>query len=257
MQKHLLATEWSNRHIWENGNFLCEEKYLEQCTAASLGEELEKENWQFKRNWSYICTSHQKHFYYSFLFCLFRQRQAGCKPIANKSKKANVQERRNTCLIKTTFLSSSQEQGKKASCSFTGITYENTPTTSLCVCAITDSEDQRCPSLMSAVLQNMTCLSEPYHDEPNLPDPQTPTAMLWQMNFCSFEMMAPSISYGLVVSVLKKRLPFEVCLINPFWFFRKFCQKNLFFFFQSAFPKRKVGRKDKGKGKRISERNIS
>jgi len=49
---------------------------------------------------------------------------------------------------------------------------------------------------------------------------------------------------------LKKDLPFEVCLISPFWFFRKFCQKNLFFFFQSAFPKRKVGREDKGKGKK-------
>lgn len=47
----------------------------------------------------------------------------------------------------------------------------------------------------------------------------------------------------------EKTLPFEVCLISPFWFFRKFCQKNLFFFFQSAFPKRKVEWEDEGKGK--------
>lgn len=65
--KHLFATEGSNRYTWGNRNFLCEEKYLKQCTAASFGEELEKDTWQFKWNWSYICTSHQMHFYHCFL----------------------------------------------------------------------------------------------------------------------------------------------------------------------------------------------
>lgn len=53
-------------YTWGNRNFLCEEKYLMQSTAASFAE-IEKDTWQFKWNQSYICTGHQRPFYYSFL----------------------------------------------------------------------------------------------------------------------------------------------------------------------------------------------
>lgn len=53
VEKHLFATQRSNRYSWANRNFLCEEKYLKQCTAASSGEELEKDTWLLKWNWFY------------------------------------------------------------------------------------------------------------------------------------------------------------------------------------------------------------
>lgn len=120
------------------------------------------------------------------------------------------------------------------------------------MCDIMDSQDRRRPSLLSAVSQNMTRLYEPCHDEPNLRHFQIhrpPAATLLQINFTP--LCAGSFYFIRIGCVsLKKDLPFEVCLISPFWFFRKFCQKNLFFFFQSAFPKRKVGRENEGKGKK-------
>lgn len=67
VETHLFATLGCNRHTWGNRNFLCEEKYIKQCTAASFGEELEKDTWQFKWYWSYTCTNHQMSFYCSFL----------------------------------------------------------------------------------------------------------------------------------------------------------------------------------------------